>query len=164
MRVPGEPLVGRRADATSLVDVDALYREHSARLVRLASAITFDRDGAEEIVHDAFAGLQAHHRSVVDAEAYLQRSVVNSAVKVLRRRAVRERFWPAPPLVVHQPEVDEAWGAIVRLPPRQRVVVALRFWEDLSDADAAEVLGWPVGTVKSTLHRALQRLRKDFQR
>lgn len=158
----GDPLAATSA-ACPVHDVDALYRSHSARLVRLAAAITFDRDSALEIVHDAFAGLHRRKGSVVDADAYLHRSVVNLAIKALRRRQVRTRARPTRDLLMHQPEIDESLAAVLRLPPRQRAVVALRFWEDLSEADTAEVLGWPTGTVKSTLHRALQRLRKELQ-
>lgn len=146
----------------SPVDVAALYRAHAPRLVWLATAITFDRDRAQEVVQDAFAGLQQRAGSVVDAELYLHRSVVNLSLKVLRRRTLRDRYRPDPPLVTHQPEVDETWNAIACLPPRQRVVVALRFWEDLSEAETARLLGWPVGTVKATLHRALHRLRREL--
>jgi len=131
--------------------------------VRLVAAITFDRDSALEIVHDAFAGLHRRNGSVVDAEAYLHRSVVNLAIKALRRRQLRTRVRPTRNVLIHEPEIDESLAAVLRLPARQRAVVALRFWEDLSEADTAEVLGWPTGTVKSTLHRALQRLRKDLQ-
>lgn len=162
--MPGDPLSRTlESELSSPAEVDTLYRTCGQRLVRLAAAITFDRDRAEEIVHDAFAGLQGRVGSVADPETYLHRSVVNLSLKVLRRRVLRDRYQPVPPPPSYQPEIDETWNAIVRLPPRQRVVVALRFWEDLSEAETAKVLGWPAGTVKSTLHRALQRLRKELQ-
>ncbi len=61
------------------------------------------------------------------------------------------------------PEIDETWGAVAELPPRERAVIVLRYWLDLSEADIAASLGWPNGTVKSTLHRALRRLREELQ-
>lgn len=162
VRMHGDPLI-TSPNAVPLHDIEALYRAHAARLVKLAAAIIFDRDGAQEVVHDAFAGLQRRNTAVVDAEAYLQRSVVNLSLKVLRRRTLRGRYRPDPPLVTDLPEIDETLAAVLRLPVRQRAVVALRFWEDLSEAETAKMLGWPAGTVKSTLHRALARLRKEMQ-
>jgi RNA polymerase sigma-70 factor (ECF subfamily) len=54
---------------------------------------------------------------------------------------------------------DEAVRALAPLPPDERIVVILHFWADLTLESAADHLGWPVGTVKSRLHRALERLR-----
>jgi RNA polymerase sigma factor (sigma-70 family) len=51
---------------------------------------------------------------------------------------------------------------VTKLPVRERAVVVLRYWQDLSEADIANALGWPRGTVKSTLHRALNRLKKEL--
>ena len=62
------------------------------------------------------------------------------------------------------PEIDETWIAVTRLPARERAVVVLRFWLDWSEADIAASLEWPAGTVKSTLHRALKRLKKEIPR
>lgn len=161
MIVGGDPKVRRIAGAPA-IDVESLYRAHAVRLTRLATAITLDRSRAEEVVHDAFAGLQRRRGSIGKPEAYLQRSVVNLSIKVIRRReTARRRPIPLPQLS-SMPEVDEAWGAVQQLPVRQRAVVALRYWEDLAEADIARVLGWPHGTVKSTLHRALEQLRKEL--
>jgi RNA polymerase sigma factor (sigma-70 family) len=88
---------------------------------------------------------------------------VNLSLKVLRRRKVAERY-PTPVAgAALEPEIAEAWDAVVRLPPRQRAVVALRYWNDLSEAEIVEYLGWPPGTVKSTLHRALKRLKEEIE-
>jgi RNA polymerase sigma factor (sigma-70 family) len=65
-------------------------------------------------------------------------------------------------VVAVNPEIDETWAAVSDLPPRERAVVVLRYWQDLSEADIASSLGWPAGTVKSTLHRALKRLREEL--
>jgi len=159
--VAGDPLLAVRPGVV-VIDVEALYRAHARRLIRLATAITLDRDRAEEIVQDAFAGLHRRRESVINAEAYLQRSVVNLSVKVLRRRATAKRHALALPQLSSFPEIDTTWAAVCRLPVRQRAVVALRYWEDLAEVDIAEILGWPPGTVKSTLHRALERLRKEL--
>lgn len=167
---PGQdPLLaraGRRDDRPEplSLDVGALYVEHGGRLRQLAAAITLDRWLAEEVVHDAFAGLQsATVRGHVDQPvAYLQRAVVNRSVSVLRRRGTAKRH---PDPVAHSvidPDIDEAWEAVAALPPHERAAIVLRFWLDLSEREMADRLDWPAGTVKSTLHRALGRLRKEL--
>ena len=64
--------------------------------------------------------------------------------------------------MVTNPEIDETWSAVCRLPVRERSVVVLRYWLDWSEAEIAASLEWPAGTVKSTLHRALKRLEKEL--
>lgn len=163
--VVGDPMLGRTpSDTERRIDIDALFRAHHVRLTRLASAITLDRSIAEDIVQDAFAGLHRLAGEVHNPEGYLQRSVVNLGIKVQRRRRTAANFRPDPPPIAGIPEIDETWAAVRRLPARQRAVVALRYWEDLSEYDIAAVLDWPAGTVKSTLHRALAHLKKEIER
>jgi RNA polymerase sigma factor (sigma-70 family) len=163
--VLGDPLLrarpaSRRARAS--FDVDSLYREHRRQLLNLAAAITLDRSVAEEVVHDAFAGLQRRASEIDEPVRYLHRSVVNQAISVIRRRRTASAH-PVPPAgAVTNPEIDETWSAVRRLPARERSVVVLRYWLDWSEADIAASLGWPSGTVKSTLHRALKRLEKEL--
>lgn len=163
--VLGDPLLvsrpGKRADA-SRVDVESLYREHQRSLRNLATAITLDRSLAEEVVHDAFAGLHRRAGSVDEPMRYLHRSVVNQAISVVRRRRTAA-LHPMPYAgSVTNPEFDETWAVVCRLPVRERSAVVLRYWLDWSEADIAASLGWPPGTVKSTLHRALKRLEKEL--
>ncbi len=163
--VLGDPLLrprpaGRRVP-TSL-DIDSLYREHRRRLLNLAAAITLDRSVAEEVVHDAFTGLQRRAADIDEPVRYLHRSVVNQAISVIRRRRTAAAH-PTPPAgSATNPEIDETWSAVCRLPVRERSVVVLRYWLDWSEADIAASLRWPPGTVKSTLHRALKRLEKEL--
>jgi len=163
--VLGDPLLRPRPATRSApvsLDVDSLYREHRRQLLNLAAAITLDRSAAEEVVHDAFAGLQRRAFEVDEPIRYLHRSVVNQAVSVIRRRRSAAAH-PMPPAgSVTNPEIDETWAAVCRLPVRERSVVVLRYWLDWSEADIAGSLGWPSGTVKSTLHRALKRLEKEL--
>jgi RNA polymerase sigma factor (sigma-70 family) len=65
--------------------------------------------------------------------------------------------------VTFQPEIDETWHEVCRLPPRQRAVVVLRFYEDLPLTEIARMLDRPQGTVRSDLHRALERLRRTLR-
>jgi RNA polymerase sigma factor (sigma-70 family) len=144
------------------VEIGVAYREHRERLIQLAAAITLDRWLAEEVVHDAFAGLQANASSVDDSAAYLQRSVVNRSISVIRRRRVAGRFPDPVARPVVNPEIDEMWDLVTLLPPRERAAVVLRYWLDLSEREIADCLNCPPGTVKSTLHRALDRLRRKL--
>lgn len=163
----GDPLLDGRdislVDPTVRAsDVDALFREHAPRLVQLAAAITLDRWLAEEVVQDAFTNLHANAAAVNNPTGYLQRAVVNRSISVIRRRKVAARH-PDP---VAQPtitaEIDETWDLVTQLPVRERAVVVLRYWLDLSERDISDQLGWPRGTVKSTLNRALSRLRRQL--
>ena len=161
-----DPLLGRgaTADAQSIPDVDVagLFRENRSRLLGLAAAILLDPTAAEEIVQDAFEGLQRHRSHVDNPLGYLQRSVVNLSVTMIRRRLVAARH-PIPPAApASMPEIDEAWAAVMRLPAKQRAIVVLRFWQDLSIDAIAETLGRPTGSVKSTLHRALKQLEREL--
>lgn len=173
--LPGAKLAGVSIDPLIVPDdgrpehddlVDGLYRAHRRRLVGLAAAVTFDRSIAEEIVHEAFVGLSRRlarpEDPVRDPVAYLQRSVVNLGIQHTRRRTRAGRL-PQPPVAVQtMPELAELWPLVVALPAQQRAVVALRYWEDLRHEQIATVLGIPLGTVKSTLHRALARLKEQL--
>lgn len=155
-----DPLIGARpADGDELAE---LYRRHARRLAGLASAVTLDRSVADEVVHDAFAGLAPRLADVRDPVAYLQRSVVHLGIRVVRRRE-RARAVPRRPIEhASIPEVGELWALVCTLPAQQRAVVVLRFWEDLTQDRIAEVLDLPVGTVKSTLHRALRTIEEQL--
>ena len=152
----------RRGQLDRALDLEVLYRAHRLEFVRLATAITLDRAVAEEVVQEAFASLQLQRASVDNPAAYLRRSVVNHAISVIRRRRTAAQYPLPPAALTHNPEIDETWVAVAALPARERAVVVLRYWLDLSEADIASCLDWPTGTVKSTLHRALKRLRKEL--
>ena len=141
------------------------------RSVRLAGLILADRAEAEDAVQEAAirAWRSAEFlRRQEDAQAWLDRILVNICRDRLRRRA-RIRFVelveePAGP-VVRDPfrdalDRDEMLCALDTLDADQRVVVVLHYWADLTLAAIAERTGWPVGTVKSRLHQALERLRR----
>ena len=83
------PAVPARSADAELAD---LYRDHAPRLIRVAAAITLNLSLAEDVTHDAFVGLQRRFETVDRPAAYLQRSVVNLSLKVLRRRKIAERL------------------------------------------------------------------------
>jgi len=139
---------------------DALYHREFDRMVRLATALVDRTEEAEEVVQEAFAQVYLRYRVVTNPVGYLRVSVLNGCRKVLRRRAVARRWRPEP----EDPAAlgfDHVLDAVRRLPDRQRRMIALRYQLQLTDSEIAETLGVPVGTVKSTIHRALARLRTE---
>lgn len=159
--VPIDPLLGTRPGPSAAQLLDDLYREQRERLRGLAASVMLDWSQADEVVHDAFAGLAPRLGDVDNPEGYLHRSVVNLALRVVKRRG---RQLPARPIErTSIPEIDEMWAIVASLPPRQRAVLVLRFWEDLTQEQIADILDIPLGTVKSTLHRALRHLRTQIE-
>ncbi len=147
--------------------LEDLYRRCRPGLLRLAHLLTGSATLAEDVVHDAFVGFARQRRAVDDPAAYLRRSVVNTAMNV-HRRANRERVHlrsvaPAEPVAAPEPAgLDETWELVKALPPRQRAVLVLRYYLDLSEADTARVLGCRPGTVKSAAARALAKLKEEL--
>ena len=172
----GVPSVGVM-DATSLplpadepavatapaVLIEDLYAQEYRGLVRLAYVLVDTEAEAEEVVQEAFAKLLARWSSVRTPGAYLRRSVLNGCRDVQRRRATR-RAHPDEPVVAVDPATDHLLDAVRALAPKRRAVVVLRFYEDLSIDQIAEVLRTRPGTVKSLLHRALKDLEKVVER
>jgi RNA polymerase sigma factor (sigma-70 family) len=139
---------------------DALYHREFAGLVRLAMVLVDSQEQAEEVVQDAFAALYVRYRTVTTPLAYIRASVLNGSRKLLRRRVLSRRLLGQPPAdseMVYNHVID----AVRRLPARQRAAIVLRYELQLTDAEIAETLNVPIGTVKSTLHRALARLRLE---
>ena len=148
-----------------------LYRRHAGDAARLAYLVTGDRALAEDLAHEAFIRMFGRFRDLRNPDAfefYLRRTIVNLARSHFRHRKVERAYLegrgksdlpaearPAPDLGARQ----ELWSALQSLPERQRTAIVLRFYEDLSEARTAEVMGCPVGTVKSLVSRGLDRLR-----
>ena len=141
---------------------DALYRTQRLPMVRLAHVITGSNAVAEEVVQEAFIRLQEHWGRAENPAGYLRTIVTNLCRTQVRRRDHERRLAPPIELVAFQPEIDETWAAVCRLPFRQRAALALRFYEDLDEAEIARILRCRPGTVKSTIHRGLARLRKEM--
>lgn len=147
-----------------------LYLRHAPGAMRLAYLLTGDRSLAEDLVQDAFVGLArrlVHLRKAEAFDAYLRRTVVNLANSYFRRKRVersflrREAGLPGAHAIL--PDLatrDELRRALFRLPPRQRAAVVLRFYEDLSERETAEVLRCAPGTVKSLVSKGLEGLRE----
>jgi RNA polymerase sigma-70 factor (sigma-E family) len=150
--------------------VEQLYATHYRRLVRLAVLLVRDVETAEEVVQDSFVAMHGRWRSLREPEnglAYLRQTVVNRSRSVLRHRGVQARYTPAVgpelPGADEHALVAERRGVVLdamrALPDRQREVLALRYYLDLSEADIAETLGISRGAVKSHASRGVAALR-----
>jgi RNA polymerase sigma-70 factor (sigma-E family) len=140
----------------------------SASLMRLASLLAGgDQHAAEDLLQIALAKTAARWSKVDHPESYVRRVMYHQQVSswrfTWRRREIQVADLP------DQVRTDDASavdlkiivrGALARLAPRQRAVLVLRFFEDLPEAEVAALLGCSVGTVRSTTHRSLARLRE----
>lgn len=178
--------LGAAAESSADAAVAELYAAHWTGLVRLAWLLLRDDQGAEEVVQDAFIAVHRHWgslRSKEKAAAYLRRSVVNGARSGLRHRGVEQRYvarqgGSGPDgargidrSVEANPE-DRALDieatrsmvtALGRLPQRQREVLTMRYYLDLSEAEIADALGISTGSVKAHAHRGLVSLRDRME-
>lgn len=160
----------RVAEPVGTVGIETLFRAEYRRLVGLARLLVDDPGQAEEVVQDAFVALHRHWGRLHDpgaAPAWLRTAVVNGARGRLRRRATaRRHLRVADPVTGGGPD-DHAVlaeehravaAALRRLPDRQRACLALRFYDDRSEADIAAILGISAGSVKTHVHRGIAAL------
>jgi RNA polymerase sigma-70 factor (sigma-E family) len=138
-------------------------------LVRMAFGLTGDRWTAEDIAQTTLARAYVAWRRVSradDPDAYLRRILVNASKRRFRRRRVTEEPGDPPETPVESPadlvgERAALLAALSQLPPRQRAVIVLRYWGDLTYAQIAATLGCSSGTVRSQLSRGLAKLRES---
>jgi RNA polymerase sigma-70 factor (sigma-E family) len=148
-----------------------LYARHAPDAVRLAYLLTGDRALAQDLVQEAFVRLFARFRDLRDPAAfpaYLRATVVNLARSHFRRRRVERAYLAREARAPGMPQAEvegrhELWQALQGLTPRQRAAIVLRYYEDLTEAQTADVLRCPVGTVKSLVSRGIERLRAELQ-
>jgi RNA polymerase sigma-70 factor (sigma-E family) len=142
----------------------------SGSLLRMAYLLTRNRADAEDLVQAALAKTYQAWDRIEDrgaVDGYVRRAMVNTHISWWRRRRVEEYPTdeiPDQPVIDHasDSEVQDALRrAIERLPQRMRAAVVLRYYEDMSEAEIANVLGVSLGTVKSTVSRAVAKLRID---
>ena len=141
---------------------EALYADEVDAMARLAFLMVGSEEQAEELVHDAFARLYERWDRVDNPGGYLRTCVVNGCKDRLRRRGV-ERRHPTASSGAAELEADHLADVLAALPYRQRAAVVLRYYEDRSEADIADLLGVRPGTVKSLLHRGLATLRREIE-
>ena len=165
--------------AASAAGVTALYRAHAKGLVRLAVVMLGDRHIAEDVVHDAFLGLYRHWDSLSDpsrALPYLRSSVLNGCRSAVRKQRTRDHVTAsAAARAAVSLESAEAWTllgeehrevleALKRLPDRQREVLVLRFYLDMSEDEIAATMRISRGTVKSATSRGIAALGRQLTR
>lgn len=157
------PMVRREPDDAGEVPMassfEAVYRREYPGLMAVAVAMTGDRDGAPDLVHDAMVRALMRWDRVSRLErpgAWMHHVLVNICRSRLRRRATELRYLtrlrPFDP-AGGEPSTDTLvfWGIVRTLPARPRAAVALYFGADLTSVQIAEVLGVPEGTVRSDL-------------
>ena len=153
-------------------DFTAYLQARQASLLRTAYLLTGDRHQAEDLVQTAFAKLYLAWDRVRDREsvdAYVRRILVNEHNSLWRRAWKRnERPTEVLPEAAVVDEYDDGtssalWASVQTLPRKARAVLVLRYYEQLTEAETAEVLGISVGTVKSQTSRALATLRDRFR-
>jgi RNA polymerase sigma-70 factor (sigma-E family) len=155
--------------------IGKLFRERRVALFRLAVFLVDDRAVAEDLVQEAFATLHRRWQDLNDPGAgygYLRTTVVNGARHHHRRQAVERRHVKvaepgdepgAEYLVLLAEEHQQVFRALRTLPARQRAVLVLRYWEQLTEAEIAATLGISTGTVKSSASRAKRTLKKSLE-
>lgn len=159
--------------------LEVLYAAQWTPMVRLAWLLVRDQGAAEDIVQDALVALHRRWDHLQDKEqavGYLRRSVVNASRSVLRHRSVeRDYLIKAGPDAERESVAPSAehsalgslgnqamLAALQHLPRRQREVLILRYYSDLSEAQIADTLGIAPGSVKAHAHRGLSALRSHL--
>ena len=153
--------------AERLSELGAWFDSEYPALLRFAYFVCGDRAGAEDLVQDAFVRIYRAGARVDAAKlpAYARKTLVNAHRSAFRkRRGEREALKRTERADrVDAPDAsarDEMWRAVLQLSPRQRAVVALRFYEDLTEREIAETLGMSAGAVKKQASRAMDKLRE----
>lgn len=157
--------------------ISELFVAHHRRLVGLASLLVDDRETAEDLVQDAFAGLYRRWHLLHDPEAavgYLNRAVVNGGRSQLRHRQRARvnlaRMTPRPEeldsaerVAVEHDQSQRLWQAITSLPMRQRQVLVLRYYLNQTEAEIADTLQVSPGSVKKHASRGLAALAREWE-
>jgi RNA polymerase sigma-70 factor (sigma-E family) len=152
-------------------DLERFLAAHGDRLLRIAVALTGSRADGEDLLQAALERLLPRWRTIAaDAAAsYVRRTLYNLAADGWRRRGAWRRAFmllrtqdatSGTDAVAEVDLRDALVRLLAQLPPRQRAVIVLRYWEQLTEAETAALLGCSAGTVKSATSRALQRLRE----
>jgi RNA polymerase sigma-70 factor (sigma-E family) len=149
-----------------------------AALLRTAYLLTGDHDRAEDLVQSALVRVHRHWAKVLaegdgpvgrTLEAYVRKTIVNLNTDWWRRLGSRERpsgilpggDRPSSADAYAEMEIrEDLWAELRALPPKMRAALVLRYFEDLGEAETAEILGCSIGTVKSQCSRGLARLQK----
>jgi RNA polymerase sigma-70 factor (sigma-E family) len=147
----------------------AFVEANGATLLHAARLLTGDHQHGEDLVQTTLTKVYLKWDRLESPLAYARRALVTAHIDSTRRRWWGERPTETLPEVVSGGDVtgasderDELRRLLAELGPRERAVIVLRYYCDLSEHDTAATLGMPVGTVKSTCSRALARLRVEI--
>jgi len=150
-------------------ELERFLTDRADPLMRTAVLLTGSHEAGQDLLQTALERLIRHWRTLSgDPEGYLRRTLYNLAADGFRRQGRLQRKLallragtPAPPDATAEVDLRDALvRLLLQLPPRQRAVLVLRYWEQLSEAEIATLLGCSEGTVKSATSRGLQRLRE----
>jgi len=141
-----------------------LYTGHYGELVRLAVLLVDNPEQAEEVVQDAFARALVKGDQIDEPGPYIKRCVVNACHDILRRRRIERRLLPKLRHVDPPPEPDYLLDLVASLPPRERIAITLRYYGDMPVDAIAQMMGCPLGTAKTLLHRGAARLKDQLER
>ncbi|GAB2828140.1 SigE family RNA polymerase sigma factor [Streptomyces daliensis] len=160
--------------AAEVLDFEEYVRTRQEALLRSARRLIADPVEAQDLLQTALARTYGHWDGIADkslADAYLRRVMINTRTEWWRARRLQEVPTGQLPDVRTVDDSTEQHAdrallmeVLMVLAPKQRSVVVLRHWEQMSTEETAEALGMSAGTVKSTLHRALARLREELER
>lgn len=154
-------------------DFEDFCRAQLPRLLSYSVMLTGERELAADLVQDVLVKIHRHWARISATDRpdrYALRMVTNQYLSWRRSWAVRnivpteqipDRAQPGDAATAYAAH-EEMWALVAQLPRRQRAVLVLRYYEQLTDAEIAEVLGCSSGTVRGYAHRALARLRVDF--
>jgi RNA polymerase sigma-70 factor (sigma-E family) len=156
-------------DERTLADLERFLACRADQLMRTAVLLAGSRDDGQDLLQTALERMvPLWSRLDGDPEAYLRRVLYNLAVDGVRRQGrLRQKLMLLRPVTEQSAEPtatvdlrDALVRLMLKLPARQRAVLVLRFWEQMTEQEAAALLGWPEGTVKSATSRGLARLRE----
>jgi RNA polymerase sigma-70 factor (sigma-E family) len=157
------------ANDRAVAELEQFLTERADHLMRTAVLLTGSREAGQDLLQTALERLLRHwHTLHGDPEGYLRRTLYNLAADGNRRQGrlrrklllLRAELQPHTDVTAEVDLRDALMRMLLQLPQRQRAVLVLRYWEQLSETETAAVLGWPEGTVKSAAFRGLRRLRE----
>lgn len=183
LRLTGDSTGGSGSSATSAtpkppppVDFDGWVAAHGPQLMRFAVLICGDTHEAADCTQEALVSTYRHWKRISGSgteDAYLRRCVVNHRIsrwRAFRRResvadveAFEATTTSAEDVVMSRYDEQQAWRLCQQLKPPQRAAVVLRYYEELSFAEIADILGCAESTARSHVHRALARLRARLE-
>jgi RNA polymerase sigma factor (sigma-70 family) len=139
----------------------AFYDSAYVRVARLGFLLTGNAAVGEELAQDAFVQLYRRWDDVREPAAWVRAAVVSGS-RSWWRRAKRPLPGPDVSTSVDQADVLAVRTVLDSLSPRYRTALVLRFFEDLPERDIADAMGCPLGTVRSLIHRGLQRMKDEL--